>query len=242
MVDVLDRLEPRHARVVDVVGLVVEDGEFLDLAHDLTEVGLAIGGPAGGFFAEGLGKEIVAEIVVLQRWVADLAEVDAMDVGEEKIPGLADETDIVLEVERELEVVAPVSAVVPVGRENGIVEEDLQAVEIGAEPVEDDDVGRDDEEVARESGVGLVAPVKEAPRDQEREDLGLAGAGREFEHVARPVLGKHAARYGAGGVEADQVVAVAGAADLVEPDDSFDGLALGEVVAELGERAVGVLG
>ena len=43
------------------------------------------------------------------------------------------------------------------------------------------------------------------------------------------------------GVEADQVVFVAGAANLVEPDDGFDGLALGEIVAERRERVIGVL-
>ena len=51
---------------------------------------------------------------------------------------------------RDLEVVAPVAAVVTVVGKDRIVEEDPQAVEVGAQPVEDDDVGRDDEEVARE--------------------------------------------------------------------------------------------
>ena len=52
VVDVLDGFEPRHPRVVDVVRLVVEDGEFLDLADDLAEVGLAVGGLADGLWAE----------------------------------------------------------------------------------------------------------------------------------------------------------------------------------------------
>ena len=52
VVDVLNGLEPRHLRVVDVVRLVVEDGEFVNLAHDFAEVGLAVGGLAGGLRAE----------------------------------------------------------------------------------------------------------------------------------------------------------------------------------------------
>ena len=70
----------------------------------------------------------------------------------------------------------------------------------------------------------------------------FAGARREFEHVARPVLGEHAARHGTGGVKADQVVFVAGTADLVEPDDRLDGLTLSEVVAKRRQRVIGVLG
>ena len=241
VVDVLDGFEPCHARIVDVVRLVVEDGEFLDLAHDLTEVGLAVGGLAGGLLAERVRKEVVAQIVVLQRRVADFSEKNTMDVGEEEIAGLTDESDIVLDVQRELEIVAPVAARVAVGRKNGVVEEDLEPVEIGTKAVEDDDVGCDEEEVPRKRGVGFVKAVKEAPCDEERENLRFAGAGREFEDVTRPVLGEHAAGYCAGGVEADQIVFVASAADLMKPDDGFDRLALGEVVAERRKRVISVL-
>jgi len=59
---------------VDVVRLVVENGEFLDLANDLTKVGLAVGSLAGGLLAERVGEEVVAQIVILQRRVANLAE------------------------------------------------------------------------------------------------------------------------------------------------------------------------
>jgi hypothetical protein len=66
VVDVLDGFEPRHAGIVDVVCLVVEDGEFLDLADDFAEVGLAVGGLAGGLFPEGVGEKVIAQVVVLQ--------------------------------------------------------------------------------------------------------------------------------------------------------------------------------
>ena len=176
----------------------------------------------------------------LQRRIADLAEEDAMDVREKKIAGLTDESDVVLDVERELEIVAPVAARIAVGREDGVVEENTEPVEVGAEAIEDDNVGRDNEEISRERGIALVEAVEETPRDEERKNLGFAGAGREFEHVARPVLGEHAARHGTGGVKADQVVFVAGTADLVEPDDRLDGLALSEVVAKRRKRVIGV--
>ncbi len=242
VVDVLDGLEPGHARVVDVVGLVVEDSQFLDLADEFAEVGLAVGGAAGGFLAEGVGEEVIAQVVVLEGRLAHVGEEDAVDVREEEIARVAHEAHVVLDVESELEIVAPVAAVGAVGRQHGVVEEDAQAVEVGAEAVQHDDVGRDDEEVAREGGVGFVKFVEEAPGEQERDDLGLARPGCELEDIARPVLGEHAGGDGPGGVEAEEVEFVARPFDFVQPDDRLDGLALGEVVAEVQERAVGVFG
>ena len=111
----------------------------------------------------------------------------------------------------------------------------LQAVEVGAQAVEHDDVRRDDQEVARKRGVRFVELVEEAPRDEQRQDLGFAGAGGHLQYVARPVFVEHAGGHRAGGVEAEQVELVAGAADVVEPDDRLHGFALGKVVAEGGE-------
>ncbi len=67
-----------------------------------------------------------------------------MDVGQEDIPGLADDAHVVLDVEGELEVIAPVPALVAVVRQDGVIEEDLQPVEIGPQAVEHDDVRRDE--------------------------------------------------------------------------------------------------
>ena len=143
MVNVLNGLEPGHPRVVDMVGLVVENGEFVDLAHDLAEVGLAVGGLADGLGAE-RREEIVAQVVVFERGLAHVAEIDAVDVGQEDVAGRADDAHVVLDVQRELEIVAPVAPVMAVVRQDGIVEEDAQPVEIGAQAVQHDDVGRDD--------------------------------------------------------------------------------------------------
>ena len=53
VVDVLNGFEPGHLRVMNMVGFVVEDGQFLDLADDLTKIGLTVGCLAGGFGTEG---------------------------------------------------------------------------------------------------------------------------------------------------------------------------------------------
>ena len=231
VVDVADAAEPGHALVVDVVRLVVEDGQFVDLADQFAEVGLAVRRLAAGPRAEGL-QEVVAQVVVFQCRLAHLAEVDAVDVGEEQVAHVTDHTHVVLQVQRELEVVAPVAAGMAVVGQHRVLEEDAQAVEVGAQAVEHDDVGRDQQEVARELRAGFVAAVEEAPRDQQRQHLGLAGAGGHLHHIARPVLGKHAGRDGARGVEAQQIELVAGALHVVEPDHRLDRLALREVPAE----------
>ena len=121
-------MDLNHAilRVVDVVRLVVEDGELVDLAHDLAEVGLAVGGLADRLRAERI-EEVVAQVVVFERRIGHVAEEHAMNVRQEDVARLAHGAHVVLDVQRDLEVVAPVAAVVAVGGQHRIVEEDPQA-------------------------------------------------------------------------------------------------------------------
>lgn len=156
VVDVLDALEPGQPVVVDVVRFVVEDGQFLHFAHDLAQVGVAVRCLADGLGAEGR-EEVVAQVVVVQRGLTHLAEVDAVDVGEKQVARGPHDAHIVLDVQRELEVVAPVAAhaiTIAVVGQHRVVEEDAQAVEIGTQAVEHDDVRRDQQEVARQRRVG----------------------------------------------------------------------------------------
>ena len=81
VVDVLDALEPGHARIVNVMRLVVEDSQFLDLTDDLAAIGLAVGGLADWLGTEGR-QEIITQVVIFQRGLAHLAEIHAVDVGE----------------------------------------------------------------------------------------------------------------------------------------------------------------
>jgi hypothetical protein len=180
VVDVLDRLEPRHLGIVDVVRFVIEDGEFFDFPHDLAEVGFAVGGFSRGLRAEGIGEEIIAQVVVIQRWLGHVAEKDTVDVGEEDVSRIAEDTDVVLDVERELEIVAPVLTLVAVVGQDGVGEEDFQAVEVGAEAVENDDVRGDDEEVPGERGIEFVKFVEEAPRDEQGEDFCFSSSCRHL--------------------------------------------------------------
>ena len=166
VVDVLNGFEPRHFRIVDVVGFVVEHGEFVDFADDFAKIGFAVGGFADGLRPE-RGQEIIAQILVLKRRVNHVAEINAVNVREKKVAGVAQHADFVLDVERNLEIVAPVAAFVAVVRQNGIVEKNFEAVKIRAQPVQDDDVGRDDEEIPRQRGIRLVKFVEETPRDEQ---------------------------------------------------------------------------
>jgi hypothetical protein len=71
-----------------------------------------------------------------------------VDIGEEDVTGLSGDVDVVLDVKSELEVVLPVLSFVAVVREDGVLPEDAEAVEVGSDTVEDDDVGGDEEEVS----------------------------------------------------------------------------------------------
>ena len=109
VVNVLDALEPRHARIVDVVGLVIEDGEFLNLAHDLAQVGIAVGGLADRLCPE-RRQEIVAQVVILKRRFRHVAQIDAVNVGQKDVAGRPHDAHVVLDVQRDLKIVAPVAA------------------------------------------------------------------------------------------------------------------------------------
>ena len=95
VMNISDAAEPGHARVVDVVRFVVEDGEFVDLAHEFAEVGLAVRRLARRFGAEGL-EEIVAQVVVVERGLAHVAEIDAVDVGQKQVAGVTHHAHVVL--------------------------------------------------------------------------------------------------------------------------------------------------
>ena len=237
VVDVLDALEPRHPRIVNVVRLVVENREFGDLADDFAQIGAAIVGRADGLRAERV-EEVLGKVVIVERWLAHVTEIHAVDIGQEQIADLALDPHIVLDVQRHLEVVAPVLPTVSVVGQDRIVEENAQSLEIVPQPIEHDDVRRNQKHVARKIGGGLVELVEIAPGNQQREHLGLAGAGGHLEYEARPVLVEHAGRDCAGGVESEQVELVAHPSDVVKPDHRFDGLALREVIAERCQRAV----
>ncbi len=131
MVNVLDALEPRQPAVVDVVRLVIEHGEFINLAHDFAQVSVAVGGLADRFGPE-RREEVVAQVIVLQRGLGHLAEIDPVDVGQEQVAGRPDDTHIILDMQRHLEIVAPVVAGMAVVGEYRIIEEDAQPVEVTA--------------------------------------------------------------------------------------------------------------
>jgi hypothetical protein len=176
-----------------------------------------------------------------KRRLWHFAEIDAVNVGKEDVARRADDAYVVLDVQRDLEVVSPVASRLAVVGQYGIVEEDAQPVEIGAEAIQYDDIGRDQQKITRERRICLVKLMKIAPSHQQRKHFGFACAGGHLDYESRPVLVEHIARYRARCIEAQEVELVACAAHVVEPNHSFDRFALGEVVAELALRAVRLL-
>lgn len=102
--DVLDVLEPRHALIVDVMGFVVQDDQIRHVADYLPHVNPCLIRLAGRTLAE----EVICGVVVLNARDVRVV-VHALDVGEEDVAGVADDdADLVLQVQRDLEVVLPV--------------------------------------------------------------------------------------------------------------------------------------
>src|SRR6185369_15996131 len=98
-----------------------------------------------------------------------------MDVGEEDVAGMPSHANIILDVQRELEVLAPIVTVEAVVRKDGIVfQENTEALEILIDAIEHDDVGSNDKEVASKGGLGFIELVEEAPGEDEAEDFGFA--------------------------------------------------------------------
>jgi hypothetical protein len=152
---------------------------------------LTVGGTADRLGAKWV-EEVVPQVIVFERRVGHVAEEHAMDVRQKDVARFTYRSDVVLNVQRDLEVVAPIAAIVTVGRQHRIVKEDPQTVEVRPQAIEDDDVGGDDEKVARKARFCLVDPMKKAPRNQERQNLRLACSGRHLQDVAWPVLVEHA--------------------------------------------------
>lgn len=83
-----------------------------------------------------------------------------MNIGEKDVSGFAQNPNIVLNMKRELKIIAPVPSGVAVVWENRIVEKDFEAVEVNSQPVEHNDIWSDDEEIARERRIRLIELVK----------------------------------------------------------------------------------
>ncbi len=191
VVNVLDALEPRQTCVVDVMSLVIEHGQLIDLTHDLAEVGAAVSRLADWLRTEGFEREI-AQIIVFQGRFLYVAQEDAVDVGEKQVADLAHGAHVILNVHGELKIILPSLPFVAIFWQDRIVKKYLQPIEVGAQPVQHDDVGGDEQKIAGERRFGLVQLMVETPGDQQRQHLRLSRAGRHLEHVARPVLVEHA--------------------------------------------------
>ena len=117
-------------------------------------------------------------------------------------------------------------------RDNGIGAEDAPAGEVGAQPLEDDDVRREEQE-----GRGVIVPsfgdgVEVLPGDGERHDLGLAAAGGHLDGIASEIVVLEDVDAGHIGVPLDEIAMTANPLDLEEPDQRLDGFALCVVVRE----------
>ncbi|MBT9137433.1 MAG: hypothetical protein DDT34_02525 [Firmicutes bacterium] len=183
---------------MDVVRLVVEDHQLVDVADDGAQIYLGVGSGTCRTFA----KEEVHRFFVVGRRRDVLARIDAVDVSEEDVAGALSDPHLVLKVKGQLKIVMPVSTIETVVRDNRVLEEEFEALEILVDAVEHDDVRRDYKEVARQVAAWLIHLVEVTPSQRQAQHLGLARAGRHLHDIAPPCLIEHAGRDRARTVEA----------------------------------------
>ena len=147
---------------------------------------------------------------------------------------------LVLHVQVKLKIVPPVAAVKSVVWNDRVRKENPQALEILVDAIQDDNVRRNDEKVARQLGIRLVELVKIAPCQHQAQHLRLAGTRGHLHHKAAPRLVEHPRRNRPGAVKTHQVVLVLHTGRVIEIHNRFDRFLLGEKIAELGHAAVGL--
>ena len=187
VVDVRYGLEPRHPRVMDMVSLVVKYHQLVNLPYNIPQVHLCIGCLARGLLAQ----EIVHQIVILKTWLHIIAGVNPVDIGQKDIAGLTGDIDLILDMQRQLKIILPVTAFIAVIRQNRILKKDAQSVKVGAESIQYYDVGGDHQKITRKLRIRLIELVEIAPGQHEAHQLCLAGASGHLYHKAPPLLVKH---------------------------------------------------
>src|SRR5689334_7595527 len=120
---------------MQMMRLVVQNDEIRHLTNDDPK----INGGISCLSAWTLAQEIIRRVRVFEAR-RGCAFKDPMNVGQEQVALRRDQTDVVLDVDRELKVVLPVLTVIAVVRQNRIFKEDTGAVEIDAQPIEHDDI------------------------------------------------------------------------------------------------------
>ncbi len=235
---------------MDVVGLVVEDHEVLERLDSLQHGALA----SRQVLDRLLTQQCVDRVLRCPLRVARLVEL--MDVGEEEVArgvrlrGFAAQDHLRLE--------RP-----PFRGNEREVSEDVVAGEVPLQPLVDDYVRRDDQEVGGKLRPGHALLVEVRPDHRHRDHPGLARAGGHLEGEAAQVLRRQVLdalavqlRHVAAdlppavhggleldvlrkqvlledrGVGLDQLLRVALAGNLDQPDERLDRLPLAEVVAE----------
>ena len=218
-----------------MVRLVVQHHQLVNVADDHAQVHLGVRGRSSGPGA----KEVVHRVLILSGGRNVVPGIDAVNVRQKDVPCRLRHPHVILNVQRELEIVSPIAAVHTVVRQHRIIfQEDAQPVKVLADAVQHDDVRRDHQEVPRQVRVRLVELMEVAPRQRETQHLCLARARGHLHHETSPRLIEHAARDDARGIEAHHVVLIPHACDLVQVDDRLQSLTLCKVVPELRKCAV----
>src|SRR3989338_10132443 len=103
-----------------------------------------------------------------------------MYIGKEYISRIGNILQVILQVERNLEIVLPIFTLVAVFRQNRVTEEYFQTCEIAPNSLEYDYVRGNEEKVFCKTGLLFVFLMKIRPRNNKTHHFGLSRAGGHF--------------------------------------------------------------
>src|SRR3989338_6038483 len=95
---------------------------------------------------------------------------------------------VVLQVQGQLKIVAPIAPIHAVLREYRVFKEYSKPLKVPIDSIQYDDVGGDNQKVAGERRTRLIELVIKTPCKHKAKHLGLAGAGRHLYDKAPPGL------------------------------------------------------
>ena len=80
----------------------------------------------------------------------DFTPINTVDIGQKDIARRPHHTNLVLNVQGHLKIFTPVASFMAVVGQNGVIHKNFEAVKVGTQPVQHDDIGRNQQKVARQ--------------------------------------------------------------------------------------------
>src|SRR3989338_6462412 len=114
-----------------------------------------------------------------------------MDICKKNVAGLSYCANFILNVKCHLKIVAPISALMTIVRENRILKKYFESIKIGADTIKHDNVWGNYQKIARQLRIVLIKLVIVAPCQNQTQYFCFTATGCHFHDISRPSLAKH---------------------------------------------------